>query len=105
MAVTIASLRSDKATTEVPYGKHTISITYKPGLVTADALAAGRRDAEFLADVLTDWDVMKTAKTKLPVTAENIASLPIPLVTAMVKAVLTDGAESAGEAEGSFGAG
>lgn len=104
MGVTLASLRSDKATTEVPYGKHTINLTYKPGLVTADALV-GKRDAEFLAEVLTDWDIMKSAKVRLPVNDESISGLPIPLVAAMVKAVLTDGTQSAGEEEGSFGGG
>jgi len=62
------------------------------------------RSAEQWATVLSlvvDWDVTDEAENHLPVTVETIATLPVPFLMAVSKAVLGDLSPNAQRATGS----
>jgi hypothetical protein len=88
-----------------------VSITYRPGQMTAGLVADMAKVAEnvnaesietlvqAMVKLVADWDVLQEDDTHLPVTAENVRMLPLDfLTTVLVSMRQAVGPEAEGKA-------
>lgn len=97
---TLSGLLNDQHTLSVPYGEHTLSVTYKPSVYNAswsrtlrarsEELTAVEGLAETLAAALIAWDVQDDAGQPVPCTAEVLGSLGLGVLKALDDAITSD---------------
>ena len=101
MGLDIGSLAANTATSTVEYMGQSCSVTYKPSCITAAALEqmdVPAKEGEpsnflvFMADTITDWDVLLSPKKKVPLTPEGLKAVPLPLLRAVFNQMMTEAA-------------
>lgn len=104
MGIDLTDIAADTATATVTFGEHTAKVKYHPGLLTTESIAAMNRVQntdqfmQFLSDLIEDWDI-KRGNKKVPTTPTGIASVPVPVLKAVVQGIVNDG-QPQGEVSG-----
>lgn len=96
MAVTLSALASDKVKTVIKYGDDTVTIYYRPMMVTDEKLSKIDSDKEieaWLLETIVSWDIKETAKKKLPITKTGLSKLPRSLQRAIFAGLLRAGVD------------
>lgn len=112
MGLDIGSLAANTATVEVEFLGQSAMVTYKPMSLTAAALEEmditkpGESPSDgffkFLAETITEWDLLISPKKKVPLTIVGVKMVPLPLLRAIFHSLMTEAAS--GEAgKGSSG--
>jgi len=100
MPVSITHLVRDRRTVTVPVGDEHLTITYRPGGVTAETEARLRQYADdqrggaalvaLLTDCLVEWDLLDEAGKPLPINAKVLSSLPTLFLNQVVQTITED---------------
>lgn len=91
--VKLADLYKVQADTVIEWAGHEITISFHPGQVTATSLGevldveSGRTSHEWLAEMISGWNLTDDDGEELPITDESMQSLPYSLVAAFVRAL------------------
>lgn len=96
MALDLNALAGKTAVTNVSFLGQSTKVTYDPTVLTADALnKAQTSDEEFMPFFLTlvkAWDVTR-GKGKVPLTKAGISSVPLVLLQAIFKTIMTEASD------------
>lgn len=105
MALKLAQLAANKATTSFPYLGETVNLTYIPSLITEEYLDTIQRTANTIdalstniVHVLSAWDVEEDDGNVMPLTVERLRSLDMSFLRTVFQAVMKEVAQ--GEANG-----
>ncbi|MFN3652358.1 MAG: hypothetical protein ACK47B_22510 [Armatimonadota bacterium] len=85
-------LQVERAEVRVEFGEQALCVGYRPGAVTVallDSLESGMRVEEAVAALLCDWDLSDGA-TPVPVQAEALRRVPLPILRRVLESVLED---------------
>lgn len=112
MPIQLAQLKANLRTINVTYFDDNIVVTYRPSELTPVSsseiqarIDAGEGDnavVETLCRVMVSWDVMEDKEKMLPITPQNLAQMPGPLLLAISEAIGEDGRPKPKSARGSF---
>lgn len=112
MPMTVAQLKGNLRTINVPYFGDNVVVTYRPGELTPASASEVNKEIEdgggdnasiqMLCRCMVSWDVMEDKDKPLPITPENLAKMPGPLLLAIQAAIGEDGSPKLKSARGSF---
>lgn len=112
MPISLAQLKANLRTINVPYFDDNLSVTYRPSELTPqitaeiqDRVEAGEGNnvaVETLCRVMTAWDLMSDKDKMVPITPDELSALPGPLLLAIFEAIAEDGRPKPRSAKGSF---
>lgn len=100
MPIRLSSLMADRRTVRVPFGDDTLTLTYRPSAVNAtqearelEQRAKGehlKAQANSLAEIITEWDVLGEDGKPVAPTTEVIGWLGLEVTTRLMRAILAD---------------
>lgn len=93
MAINLASLAGKLARADVEFMGQSCRVQFDPLRITAEWMerTGGGSDeafAEGFIEVVRSWDVMETAKKKVPLTLAGLKKVPLPLLKAIYSEVV-----------------
>ena len=105
MGVKLSELAAGERTVTVPFGGQTISVTYRLADRTPanSAVLWTEPVSETVVRMVTAWDLTDDKGKALPITEKTTTKVPIPILRAIVTAILGDA--GLGEAASSSDAG
>lgn len=97
MALDLSAIATKSAVATVEFMGQTATVLYNPSLLTEENVSKAQNSEEefiaFFTDVVKDWDIKRGPK-KVPITEKSLRSLPLPLLRAIFRTVLSSsGAE------------
>jgi hypothetical protein len=96
MPLSLATIRQPTATAEMPYLDEVLTIKWRPGGLTPEAQDVIASVAEkpatqqtkavikVLSDIVSSWDLLDDRGKAIPVTAPNLAKLPLEFLWAVL---------------------
>jgi len=90
----------DERTIQIEIGDESLSVTYKPSLITPaseDAWLQSRGDTSFgnavatkLSELITKWDLLSEDGELLPIDADTLCGLPISFLNDVMRSINED---------------
>lgn len=109
MGIDLAALAANTETVPFMYGGETATATFRPSVMTTDAVQKFTADSasedeflDFISGLLTDWDVTDGG-VKVPIDRASLGAIPLGLLRAIVQAIM-GGMDTSPEASRTSGA-
>lgn len=94
MPITASNMARNEKTLDVPVADETLTITYYPNLVTSKMIA--QLDDALggihvgLASLIKTWDLMDDDGNIIPINADNLEALGLPILLKISQAIARD---------------
>ncbi len=95
MAITRSNRRNLREQVTVTIGGESMDVWYRPAAVTPEVIGKlehAEQDHEaiysVIADVVAEWDYLDDHGSRIPTTLENVRQVDIPLLSAVLNAVV-----------------
>lgn len=95
MPLDLAAVAINEATITVDFMGQSAKITYRPSVITQEALENTSDDdgfMKFFCDAVSNWDVTH-AKKKIPLTPAAIKKVPLVFLRAVFQGIMEDGGQ------------
>lgn len=101
MAINLTVLAGKRAKATIEYLGQACTVVYNPTVITSEWMEkAQKSDDAFIAafvELITSWDIKFDTKTTVPLSAEGIKRVPMPLMREIYKTLVYGQAESVDE--------
>lgn len=105
MGLDLAAVAINEATTTVDFMGQSARVTYKPSVITQEALENTSDDDGFLkffSEAVSSWDVTE-GKKKVPIEPAALKKVPLVFLRAVFQSIMEDGGQGEAPAASSDG--